>query len=396
MSSVTPKTFGYQAAHWVYEKLPNKVASTVARLGGNTSTAKGWGNFFKQQLDNDFCEFAKAEVNGRFKTLIAEPPRGALLFLLYPCTVGPRLYRAYQRGRKENDYREVGDVLRRDLTAITFFVFALAPIVKGLSKVVENVSKVNLLDKNSGQVLRYSQFRNYELDTPHVLKAILAEGNGQGLRSAVENLSAKASGKDTDLAKIIQKIRTAVCGVKDPVTGKTKVPGLVEAYENALAKQDSKLPLHIRAKQALASIDNIDNVAEDIIRNFKSADALREGLEETARQAGATKLAGAAKNMQGEFTGALKKYAKVRRLPSDVVSFLAVVGLIGWFPVWFNSVWNKRQFEKEKAAKEAAQNAQPAIRPLPFNSFRSHSPYQPPQGMPYTMAPYGANPFARH
>jgi hypothetical protein len=285
----------------------------------------------KQAFNYDYSHFAKMDM-GKMKSLLAEPPKGALLFLLYPATVGPRIYAAYQRGKKENDYREIWDIVRRDIPAITLFVYALPIIVRSLGTMTEKLSGVKLVDKKSEQVLSYSQLQNYHIDNRQILRAILNEQSGPGLKSAVDKLH------DNGLSKLgFKKVSEALEGLKKSV-------------HELVAEHD--------AKKAVT-----EQAAKGTFKHFEKADdAIKATLQE-AYEKGSTKALTAAKDLQGEIKGVLKNYAKVRRLPSDMVSFAIIIGLIGWFPVWFNNLWNKRQWEKEQAEKAAHQNAPQPIAP---------------------------------
>ncbi len=320
---------------------PARVQNCITRrteAGGKMPNAlvRGMTGLTRDLFDYDYREFPRVAL-GKFSFPLAAPPKGALLLLLYPGTVIPRLYRAYQRGKENNDYREMGDVLRRDLTAITLFVFALGPVVKALSWCTQNLSGVKLLDPSGNGVLKYSQFKNYEIDGPGALKAILAEGNGHALRAAVNGLHDRGlsavSGKHAEgFAQEIEKI-------------KASVSDLVKDFDAHNPGQ----PKTLKWPAAL------DDRAKNIHESFKAIEAKREAVLNVARASGSGEMVKVAEKMKGEFTGVLQNYAKVRRLPADLISFGIMVGAIGYLPMWVNTEWNKRQFEKKVAAKAASE-----------------------------------------
>ncbi len=334
----------YPVAERFYQ-IPDKVGRAINIDNPQSGRVSKWiKKEAKAAFDYDFSHFAKLDM-GKVKSLLAEPPKGALLLLLYPATVGPRMYRAYQRGKEENDYREVWDVVRRDIPAITLFVYALPIIVRSLSGLVQKKSKVNLIDSHSDQVLAYSQFKNYYIENEKILRGILAEGSGQGLKKAVNALH------DNGLSKLLPH--------KPQFTNELKA--LKEAVNKLVDSYKHDVPGHAESPE-------IQKLAEQAFSKFTSADNAAKQALTHAYEAGSRQAMTAARNMQGEIKGVLQNYAKVRRLPSDMVSFAIIIGLIGWFPVWFNNIWNQRQFEKKMAAKNAEQHNQP---PQPVNAFQN-------------------------
>lgn len=316
----------YRWAKKTYE-LPEKVEKDISKsfLGPKI------GGFIKNQLNTDFAHFTNMEVGNRFKTMIAEPPRLPLLFLLYPATVGPRLYRAWERGKENNDFREMGDVLRRDLTAITLVVFALGPMVKGASKAVQWVTGVNLLDTKSGNVLSYSQFKNYEITNGKALWQVVKEGNGRGLKNAINRLNDGGLEKHGygDLSGKLKAL-------------KKEVTGLVEKHKND--------PKHFNG---LADAERIYE------NNFGAVKKEIENVITTAAETENKSVIAITQKLQGQAKDALKNYAKVRRLPTDMFAFAVMIGAIGWLPMAFNGWYNKRKFEEEMAAKSAVPAASP-------------------------------------
>ncbi len=356
--------WGYKAAQWTYN-MPAKAEQFLKpKVGAAVS------GFIKKQLNSDFSEFTNVSM-GKVKTLLAEPPKLPLLLWLYPGTVGPRLFRAYQRGKETNDYREMGDVLRRDLTAITLFVFALTPLVNFTSQRVQNKTGVNLIRKE-GDVLSYSDFRNYEIDSAKAIKQIVVENNGEGLEKAVTALANRNLKHDNALKQHF----TAM---------KANVQKLVESFRKNQNKWDDKLH---------------NELLERAYAPFAQVSKSQDGLIAQAKKAGSPELLKSAEGLKNEVKDVLKNYAKVRRLPSDVLSFAVMIGLIGWFPMWFNGVWNKKQFEKKKAA--ASQGAQPQ-QPAPALAFSGALPGRPGQAaaLPFARVQspqtpqFQANPFNR-
>lgn len=349
--NASPKDpFLYKWAQRTYE-MPEKAGSAISkRLGDNV------GGFVKNQLNCDFAHFTNVEVGNRFKTMLAEPPKLPLLFLLYPATVGPRLYRAWERGKENNDYREMGDVLRRDLTAITLFVFALGPMVKATSKAVQLATGVNLLDTKSGNVLTYSQFKNYEIADGKALWQVVKEGNGRGLKNAMNRLGDGGLNKHgyTELDEKLKGLKSAVADLVKNHSEKDDQTGLKKATE-------------IYGKHFKGVKDEVERVINTAARTENKS------------------VVAIAQKLQGQTKDALKNYAKVRRLPTDMFAFAVMVVAIGWFPMAFNGWYNKRKFEEEMASKGGAgQGVEPAVAQSPSSqvampTMRTQLPAAQPQ-----------------
>lgn len=405
-SSKPEKGLIYRAANGLF-KSPAKwdkwAKSGVEKDAFMSSTRNAARSFFgtrmKELVDYDYREFPGL-VLGKYRIPLSEPPKGALLLLLYPVTVGSRLYRAYQRGKKNNDYREMGDVLRRDLTAITLFVFALGPVVQKLSGLTERLTGVKLLDPKSGQVLKYSQFKNYRIDNEATLKAILTEGNGHALIKAVDGLHDR--GLESKYGK------------KDLAEAITKIQSSVKTLVNEFDKHHATNSAGQKAWPTDKAVQkNLDALVKETFGHFDAAEKIRTDAVNEAKKGGSAEMAKIATKMEGEFKGVLQNYAKVRRLPSDLISFAILVGAIGYLPMWVNTQWNQRQFDKKMATKAAASKntqANPQVQPpipqtaaklptsfaangqsIPFQQMPTFVPQSPMFGSPMTQ-PFGLQP----
>jgi hypothetical protein len=300
----------------------------------------------------DYHTFSPVKL-GPLQFKVAAPPLGALMLLLLPCTVGPRVDRAYQRGKKNNDCREVGDIIRRDIPSILFLIFALEAVGRRMCKLVSKSQNIQLLNPEGSHVLNYSQLRNYRIDSPKALEAIIAEKNGKALVKAVHGLD------DRGLAKLTGDTRLANC-LNDL---KKNVETLVNDVDQHGLKGDE-------ATKRYAAV----------FKKFEHAENARKELLNHVMKSGSSESLRAARDLQGEFTGVLEKFAKRWRLPSDILSFGIVLFLIGWLPVWLNSIWNKYRFHKEEAEEAKRQQSQtsaPLNPQLTFQALRSSSRLAP-------------------
>ncbi|MBY0404861.1 MAG: hypothetical protein K2X66_13255 [Cyanobacteria bacterium] len=303
----------YQAAN------ENESLGILQKLNNGFYRTLGW--IGKKLTDYDYKEFPS--VLGKFK--VSEPPIGALILLLYPFTVGPRLYRAAKR-----DSREVGDVLRRDLTAITIFLFALKPIINFMNSIKGKIDGLHLVDPSkvegqSGKVFTYERLaKNLYIENPEILKALFKTDNGKALLNAAKNLH------DGGLSKF----------------GETRLNETIVAFNQKLNQ----------LSQGIANnLPGMDEVAKEAFGHLEQMDVLRNEAIAAVKKGGSSEVVGMMGKLP-EFKAFFARFAKTRRLPIDVISFLAVCVGIGWFPVWFNDQWNRKQFEEKMAAKRAQES----------------------------------------
>lgn len=263
------------------------------------------------------------------KIKVSEPPIGALILLLYPFTVLPRLFRAAKR-----DIREVGDVMRRDITAITIFLFSLKPLVAGLTRLTEKFDGLHMIHRDgehAGQVFTYKQMENnLRIANPKTLLALVQNRQDKALQNATFFLSdggLKKAGENPALYQLIQDF-------------KGKLDELIGAVANQ--KDNQK----VLSEEAFNLLQKMDTFRDEARKNVsKGADAAISKLAE--------KLP--------EFKNFFVRYAKARRLPIDIFSFVLVCVGIGWFPVWFNDYWNRKKFAEKMAAKNQTDPVDPAM-----------------------------------
>jgi hypothetical protein len=274
------------------------------------------------------------------KFKVSEPPVGALILLLFPFTVLPRLLRAAKR-----DSREVGDVLRRDLTAITIFLFALKPLQTVLTKLSEKFDGLKLIHRDGefkGTVKTYQQLsENLKINNAETLLA-LAKEQGEALKKATFFMydgGLEKAGFNGELAKHITDF-------------KTKLNELVAEAAGNSTKQGQL------AEEAFGLIQKMDGLRNTAAKNVT---------------AGADATISKMMKRLPEFSNFFVRYAKARRLPVDIFSFALVCVGIGWFPVWFNDMWNKKQFAAKMAAKNQQQNTAPVDPALLFSALKNSS-----------------------
>lgn len=321
--------FARSGATW-HSRLQEAVDSYASRKGGSglfgkvqARLVKLGGGFLSKLADSfDFREFIEIPIRGKILK-IPSPPIGALTFILLPCTVGSRLYYAWQRGREHNDYREIGDILRRDIPAITAFLFLLGPLTAWMNKQKRGKDGLDLIDPTTGKLLQYSQLKNYRLDTVEAVEAVIREGNGKGFGRAIDRLEdyAKHSALKDDIARILK-------------TGKE----LAATNKNDLGK--------------------IRQLAEELQPALQKAEKIRTSEVEHLLKAGAK----IPSHLRDSILDIVSRYGKTRRLPVDMLCFAITLGVIGWLPLWFNEMWTRKKYQEQMKAQGASQaNYDPAL-----------------------------------
>lgn len=357
MYSVNPR--GYETADFAY-RLPSIVKK---KIGSNSFVQRRVANFLSSATDFDYHRFSSVDIGKRLQSTVPDPPMGAYLFFLYFAGAGSRMFRAWQRGREKKDYREVGDVARRDFIAMTMILFALKPITKGVSKLVERATKIPLFDSKTRELLTYSQLKNYKINTPEVIQALLEEGHANVLNKALDEFNQKSM--PHTVSKPFEVFKQAV---------------------NTLGKKYHTLNKQEQREEA-----------KKIFAHLEKADKSRLAfLSHTAKNTSPSPvLKKQSAELQKEFSDALVHLAQKHRLPADIVSFAVVVGLTGWFPVWFNQQWNKRQFRKHHHPAQPAPSPPVSNKTL-LNSSSSVMPsalYIKPAQTTYPYSNASGSPF---
>jgi hypothetical protein len=313
MNTSLPSPIGYQTVTWL-SQLPE-------RLQNRAKNAKFFPRVTNQlasyATDHDYREFQPVG-----KTSLPSPPKGVFIALLFGVASSSRMFRAWQRGRERHDYREVWDVARRDMSTMTLILFALEPFTKQISKLVQRMTKVPLLDTKENKLLSYSQLKNYRMNTPQVIQALLTEGHGSILQKSLKQFDPALMPEQ--IAKSFKQFSKSI----DELVGKT---------DRSTIEQD--------CKKAFKHLSEAENARKTFISTHSS-----HAMPAIKKQV---------KYLQNEFGNAMVQLTQKHRLPADITSFAIVAVLTGWFPVWFNAQWNKRQFQQ----KQEQSTTKPDVKP---------------------------------
>jgi hypothetical protein len=322
---------------WLFS-LPQKIEDATERFVSNRAKPQGLfqravmslSKFGRTLADWDFREFSQA---GKLK--VTSAPIGAACFLFFAVMMGARLHAALKRGKENhNDFREVKDILVRDSISISLFVFGLKALTTLFNKFYQKLpgtGGLQLIDPHSGEVLSYSRFANYRLDSEHALVSLIREGGGEGLKKALQKLY---SG------------------------GLFEVGG--EAAKKHLDTALEDLPELIRQVTTTSPIDakgqkEIMALARGIYKHLEAGDDVLKEWLASSQKTGIKQAVRMAENAQGAFRDSVIRFAQNRRLPADILGFILIVCMLGWFPGWFNAMRNRREFQREQAkARETA------------------------------------------
>lgn len=312
-----------------YFELSDK-AGDKARKAGPIGR-RFWYFMSKFALDADFRETPVVSLGKRVFKII-EPPKAALLLLLYPFTIGPRLAQAAKR---DPSGTEVKDILRRDMMAITIFLFLLGPMVNMLGSMLEKTTgglKLNEKDPGElfGRLFSLSRLeKTYTVGNAQQLRAIIENGGEEGMKTALKKLKGYYSGmlgKLPDGPQVLDKL------------------DLFETRLNeAIAAKNDPARFEKLTDDAYKILERVEGTFSRVLKHHSET----KGVPWAIKKFGAAKVLPNARDF-------VSHYAKLKTLPAHIIGFATVVLAIGWFPVWLNDLLSR----KKRMAKEAAARAQ--------------------------------------
>lgn len=277
-----------------------------------------------------------SQFNTFFKGRLALPsnPMGMLLFILFPCVVGSRVLRARERDKSGV---ETGDVLRRDIMTLIPFVFllpALVNLINTLKQKRDGINMVHKLDPRDilPKAYGYSDIANaYDLNNGRKIAALIAEGNGKGLKRSVHNL--------------LSMYENALRGIPGSEAALEAYRNFVKTISEMAAKGEALKGTmdEPKTEQLLRSLG--EKAYDEMTQARKIYDALGSALGADNTAAGRKLQAKFSKNTKllPEYKNALVHYAKMKRLPGDLLSILLTVVAIGYAPVAFNDYLHNRR-----------------------------------------------------
>lgn len=322
-------------------------------------------------LKHDYNDFTKLGI-GKKSIELANVPRGAVMVLLYLVTVGSREWAAYPRCKKNNDYREMWDIFRRDPFAITALLFLLPPVQQVMMSVLQKASTFKFFD-STGKVLSYSDFPNLNVVNKDILKSMVLEGNAPGMLKALEAFNGQ------DLAKKAsnERFKTLAAEAKTAVSSlatlhKNAQQTLKEQVEAKTLKRDSDA-YRKAFRELIQKATDFDALATQAFQAFDEHDTLHKNwLKETLKTKPAEELKELLSKMPNGLKRVFENHARRLCIPVDTITLLTVGVGIGLFPVLYNMWRNESNFKEELKKQQAAQ-AMPSLAappPSPFQMMR--------------------------
>ena len=174
------------------------------------------------------------------------PPLGAVATIVIGSTFLSRVVFAIRRANSSGDYRELGDVFRRDLPTLTILVFMMDPLIKGVSHFMQRHYGIQLMShvrdafegntwgqkikaafKTDAKMLSYSEIESYyRLKNPKKLADIITTSlNRSGIQRAMKMFEKDhaLSGELASQFKIVQQqIKSALANSPRLLHNKTK------------------------------------------------------------------------------------------------------------------------------------------------------------------------------
>jgi hypothetical protein len=377
---------GYRLTRWLSQTLPQQIdhfaTQQTLKNPGLNPFKQGWNLLInrvqwlgKTVVDQDYRSFPKA-----FGTSLVQPPMGMLSYLLFPLTIGPRVIRAYERGKPYNDYREIGDILRRDLLTVTIFLYGLDPLNRVLMGAQQKLSGLKLLQGHD--LLKYSDIdRYYSLSHPEgwrTLVSMLDDGHEKGLRKAMTGLYDGGLAKQGEpklqklIGQVTEKLEDLMAAHQyhrrfTPTATSRLHPEVAEKAQSAVRVlqhlEAERVHLAKPAAQAMANLQKQGRLA-----------TLGHAVGELFRRPSAATLA----NRLPKFTEFVAECARTARNQVDVLSFGLIVVAIGWLPLFINQWINEIDWQKKQAAKQRGQMQIPEGQLGAQDLFRHlSSAYQP-------------------
>jgi hypothetical protein len=253
---------------------------------------------------------------------MARAPMSVVFCWLYVITFPYREYLAIKRQQPGDLTKEIADVAVRDMTSFALLLFILDPTVRSLNKHL--FQKLAQLPLVKGETLSYSEMKkSYIIESANQLRTLAADpATRNGLQKAVNELSDRGLSQQgyTNLQKHIAQFKQQV--------------------KQLLAKpQDAGI-----AQQAFNTLQGLDS------------HVIKAGQQ--AFETGNSPLATLANKVRSgyQYPQFLSYYANRFRVPADLLSLAAVIGLAGWLPMYLNDLMSRKavkQFKKSHTKHES-------------------------------------------
>jgi hypothetical protein len=214
---------------------------------------------------------------------------------------------ALKRQRPDDLTKEVNDVAIRDLTSFALMLYILDPLVRWFNRnVTSKMAQLPLVSKM--ETLSYTQLKQrYRIRSANQLAALAQHPDTRlGLKKALVELSDRGLSRHgfTGLQQGIQHFQTIGLQL------------LLHPKNNTLAQQ---------TYQAMTQLNTLVQQAKQVASQTKNPGLLKAANHIMAKY---------------NYNHFLSYYATRFRVPADLASLVAVVGLAGWLPMALNNFFS--------------------------------------------------------
>lgn len=284
----------------------------------------------KLLCDQDYTKLVPITFNGlklgpltipkfNLGRIVVEPSLGTFSVISLGFIIGGRVYHAVKRA-VNNDYREVRDILTRDILGMSMMMYGMPPVVWAISKWRQARRGIQLL--GSHEALSYSDLsKTFQVTDPNRLNAILKQPNNH-----------------KGLLQALKEIRQAHYARHFDSEGRFYFDRLENAMNTAIAAKESQLR---------------DAAVNRVVSYIQHLDKWRQGYTGSLAQFGKQpnqKMIDAVQELVSHkipvFSDVFSNYAKRTRNWSSAVSFAIVIFGMGVAIPVFNQWFTEKEYKR--------------------------------------------------
>ncbi len=330
-------------ANWAlgaYQSVPQRIDTKWTKVPTLIKRPLKW--LVKNFADQDYREMVCVNVTKK-RTLgwiVADPPRGAMLALLFGFAMGGRIL--WANLRKEPDPRETKDILVRDPISFIAIIYLLEHVARGTSKALEWHRGIGLTEGN--HVFSFKELRNlYTIIDENTLKGVLYPKNEAGVLRAVDSVM-KHLNPESDLGKALLELKALLKAGYEKLHTENLTHFPTESLNEAWTLF-TKASSTTNSKMSIFSLEKLHN------------ERLAEGAHNLDAKMGNT-LKGLSQKALPRLDEMFANYAKKWLALSVGSGILLTVATLGFGVVIFN--WMQNESNARAKAKTRAQRVAPA------------------------------------
>ena len=341
-------------------KLAEKFLAMHHHIPQAVAGKKGmWANLVRWSATNLFDHDYRASVYipylGR---ILAEPTIGAVGWSIIPAVLLTRSYVAVERAIN-HDYREVRDILIRDIPSMTILVYAQPVLMQKLTQWIQNHRGIQLLsDRGTGQPLSFSALtETYDIRHPDQLKRLMANRvNRKGTMAAIDaQLRNEVVKGNRMLVQPLRRLRQLL------LTGFNR-----SSKAHFDADRDAHL-LDGLAKEGFELVERLDKTRLALTQGAKRWPVASAGQTNPFLRKLAARDSRQLAKAVPEFSKLFSWYAVASRVQMSVITIGAIVGALGIAIPMFNKLFTEHEYRKLKATTVPVPTL-PIHRPVSVNA----------------------------